>query len=102
MVPAAIQNDGLIDVCCDKYRGKLGSLTSFDAVKAGGLQVIHKDCHYFRGKKIKMTAKSKESNLMALDGENFPFDKYCMFECMPNEIELLMDPESLFKSCRNN
>ncbi|CDW86031.1 diacylglycerol kinase [Stylonychia lemnae] len=103
-------NDGLteINICRNVLEQKnLSSLNEIrklidEITKKGGTHVYNPNFYNYRGKKIKVINKSsrdgiKEQRHLVLDGEEFQFQDFVIYDVLPEEIEIIIDYERLLK-----
>ncbi len=100
--PLGILNDGHFEMIF--YKGLWGSkaLKMFSQAKDGGQQNYDTGCKIYRIQKLRLTNKSVFYNQntqleeirpqdVNIDGEDLIMKKSITYQCLPNELEILID-----------
>lgn len=100
--PLGILNDGHFEMIF--YKGLWGAkaLKMFSQAKDGGQQNYDKGCKIYRIQKLRLTNKSIFYNQhtqleeirpqdVNIDGEDLIMKKCITYQCLPNELEILID-----------
>lgn len=77
-----------------------------EAKQGQGSQAYKGTSVYMRGRKIKVSFKSRAGDkegtvygqqLAELEGEDMKYDKFIVFECIPQNYEMMVDTDYYFK-----
>ena len=90
--PMAILNDGFFEMIF--YKNLIGfkkSIKLFEGAKKGGTHIYDANGIVYRISKLRLENKSPDKQDLNIDGEDLTFEKFVQYECLKQELEVIVD-----------